>query len=62
MPLHQYIANLRGQTSLSMPVPMMNILNGGAHADNTVNWHFEFMSIFCSQKITLIADMLHILK
>lgn len=42
IPLHQYIANLRGQTSLTMPVPMMNILNGGAHADNTVDIQ-EFM-------------------
>ncbi|MBS9780483.1 MAG: phosphopyruvate hydratase [Moraxellaceae bacterium] len=42
LPLHQYIANLRGQTSLSMPVPMMNILNGGEHADNTVDIQ-EFM-------------------
>lgn len=39
---YQYIANLRGQTSLTMPVPMMNILNGGAHADNTVDIQ-EFM-------------------
>ncbi len=42
LPLHQYIANLRGQTSLTMPVPMMNILNGGEHADNTVDIQ-EFM-------------------
>lgn len=42
LPQHQYIANLRGQTSLTMPVPMMNILNGGAHADNTVDIQ-EFM-------------------
>ncbi|USZ14443.1 phosphopyruvate hydratase [Moraxella sp. FZLJ2107] len=42
LPLHQYIANLRGQTALTMPVPMMNILNGGAHADNTVDIQ-EFM-------------------
>ncbi len=42
IPLYQYIANLRGQTNLSMPVPMMNILNGGAHADNTVDIQ-EFM-------------------
>lgn len=42
LPLFQYIANLREQTSLSMPVPMMNILNGGAHADNTVDIQ-EFM-------------------
>ncbi len=42
LPLHQYIANLRGQNTLSMPVPMMNILNGGEHADNTVDIQ-EFM-------------------
>ncbi|MDO4441648.1 MAG: phosphopyruvate hydratase [Moraxella sp.] len=42
LPLFQYIANLRGQTALTMPVPMMNILNGGAHADNTVDIQ-EFM-------------------
>ncbi len=40
--LYQYIAKLRGQTALTMPVPMMNILNGGAHADNTVDIQ-EFM-------------------
>ncbi|WP_367105355.1 phosphopyruvate hydratase [uncultured Psychrobacter sp.] len=42
LPLHQYIADLRDQTSLTMPVPMMNILNGGEHADNTVDIQ-EFM-------------------
>ena len=42
LPLFQYIANLRGQTTLSMPVPMMNILNGGSHADNNVDIQ-EFM-------------------
>lgn len=42
LPLHQYVANLRNQTSLTMPVPMMNILNGGEHADNTVDIQ-EFM-------------------
>ncbi|WP_269914083.1 phosphopyruvate hydratase [Acinetobacter sp. HY1485] len=42
IPLYQYIANLRGQKILSMPVPMMNIINGGAHADNTVDIQ-EFM-------------------
>lgn len=41
-PLYQYIADLRGQKILTMPVPMMNILNGGAHADNTVDIQ-EFM-------------------
>ncbi len=42
LPLYQYIANLRNQSILSMPVPMMNIINGGAHADNTVDIQ-EFM-------------------
>ena len=42
LPLHQYIADLRNQTSLTMPVPMMNIINGGEHADNTVDIQ-EFM-------------------
>lgn len=42
IPLYQYIADLRGQKTLSMPVPMMNIINGGAHADNTVDIQ-EFM-------------------
>lgn len=42
LPLHQYIANLRNQTSLTMPVPMMNIINGGEHADNTIDIQ-EFM-------------------
>jgi enolase len=40
--LFQYIADLRGQTTLTMPVPMMNIFNGGSHADNTVDIQ-EFM-------------------
>lgn len=39
MPLYRYIG---GVNSCVMPVPMMNILNGGAHANNTVNIQ-EFM-------------------
>ena len=42
IPLYQYIANLRNQSILTMPVPMMNIINGGEHADNTVDIQ-EFM-------------------
>lgn len=41
-PLYQHIADLRGQNTLTMPVPMMNILNGGEHADNNVDIQ-EFM-------------------
>ena len=42
IPLYQHIANLAGTAHLTMPVPMMNILNGGEHADNNVDIQ-EFM-------------------
>ncbi|MEQ9394460.1 phosphopyruvate hydratase [Haliea sp.] len=42
IPLYQHIAELNGTAALSMPVPMMNILNGGEHADNNVDIQ-EFM-------------------
>ncbi len=41
--LYEHIANLNGTSGqYSMPVPMMNILNGGEHADNNVDIQ-EFM-------------------
>ncbi len=42
VPLYEHIAELNGTDELSMPVPMMNILNGGEHADNNVDIQ-EFM-------------------
>ncbi|AMD01970.1 phosphopyruvate hydratase [Halomonas chromatireducens] len=43
VPLYAHIAELYGQPGrFSMPVPMMNILNGGEHADNNVDIQ-EFM-------------------
>ena len=42
VPLYRHIADLNGTESLTMPVPMMNILNGGEHADNNVDIQ-EFM-------------------
>lgn len=42
-PLYMYLNALAGN-ALSIPVPMMNILNGGAHADNSVDVQ-EFMVI-----------------
>ena len=39
VPLYQYLG---GDGPFQMPVPMMNILNGGAHADNSVDMQ-EFM-------------------
>lgn len=41
-PLYHYLFEHYDVKSLSMPVPMMNILNGGAHADNNVDLQ-EFM-------------------
>lgn len=43
IPLYQHIANINGTAGIySMPVPMMNIINGGEHADNNVDIQ-EFM-------------------
>ncbi len=43
MPLYQHIAEINGTPErYSMPVPMMNILNGGEHADNNIDIQ-EFM-------------------
>jgi enolase len=43
IPLYQYIAQVNGtEGSYTMPVPMMNIINGGEHADNNVDIQ-EFM-------------------
>ncbi|MGH9771509.1 MAG: phosphopyruvate hydratase [Candidatus Acidiferrales bacterium] len=39
VPLYRYLGGLQARR---LPVPMMNILNGGAHADNTVDFQ-EFM-------------------
>ncbi|MFZ0431315.1 MAG: phosphopyruvate hydratase, partial [Candidatus Acidiferrales bacterium] len=42
-PLYKYLAKYSGDASADLlPVPMMNILNGGAHADNSVDVQ-EFM-------------------
>jgi len=42
VPLYQHIAALNGSSNFTLPVPMMNILNGGEHADNNVDIQ-EFM-------------------
>ncbi|MBO0951510.1 phosphopyruvate hydratase [Fibrella forsythiae] len=39
MPLYRYIGGVNANT---LPVPMMNILNGGSHADNSIDFQ-EFM-------------------
>jgi enolase len=42
VPLYRHLANLYGNETFTLPVPMMNILNGGAHADTSVDFQ-EFM-------------------
>lgn len=48
-PLYRYLAESQGKLPsadkpLAMPVPMMNIINGGAHADNNIDLQ-EFMVV-----------------
>lgn len=42
IPLFQYVAELAGNTTFSLPLPMMNIINGGKHASNSTDIQ-EFM-------------------
>ncbi|MCL2840899.1 MAG: phosphopyruvate hydratase [Defluviitaleaceae bacterium] len=63
MPLYQYLG---GFNAKQLPVPMMNILNGGKHADNTVDFQ-EFMIMpvgACCFKEALrwSAEIYHALK
>src|SRR6202041_434160 len=45
LPLYQYLARYSSdKTANTLPVPMMNIVNGGAHADNSVDVQ-EFMGM-----------------
>ena len=41
-PLYRYLNGMAGGVPMQMPVPMMNIINGGAHADNNIDFQ-EFM-------------------
>ena len=44
--LYEHLAALAGHPPMTMPVPMMNVVNGGAHADNNVDVQ-EFMVVPC---------------
>ena len=45
LPLYKYLSRYSSDSSANLlPVPMMNILNGGAHADNSVDFQ-EFMAM-----------------
>ncbi|WP_342265358.1 phosphopyruvate hydratase [Cardinium endosymbiont of Philonthus spinipes] len=64
-PLYQYFAHLMG-ASYSMPVPMMNIINGGLHADNQLAIQ-EFMIVplgypSFSEALRAGVEIFHVLK
>jgi enolase len=57
---------LGGESARILPVPMMNVLNGGAHADNKVDFQ-EFMVVPCgadtfSECLRMGAEVFHALK
>ena len=63
LPLYHYLG---GPNAKELPVPMMNVLNGGAHADNNVDIQ-EFMIIpagtsSCSEAIRVGTEVFHNLK
>lgn len=66
MPLFRHIAELSGVEGASLPTPMMNIINGGKHADNSTDIQ-EFMIIprrgeTFSEKLRTGAEIFHTLK
>ena len=63
MPLWRYLG---GEAARVLPVPMMNVLNGGAHADNKVDFQ-EFMVVPCgastfSECLRMGVEVFHALK
>ncbi len=63
IPLYRYLGGVNAKT---MPVPMMNVLNGGVHADNTVDLQ-EFMIMpvgakSFSEGLMMCSEVYHSLK
>ncbi len=63
LPLWRYLG---GETAHVLPVPMMNVLNGGAHADNSVDFQ-EFMIVPVGagsfhEALRMGAEVFHALK
>ncbi len=63
IPLYKYLG---GPSARTLPVPMMNIINGGAHADNNVDFQ-EFMIVpvgaeTFSEALRMGAEIFHALK
>lgn len=64
-PLYKYVCEKFGNGKMSLPMPMMNIINGGAHADNKVDFQ-EFMIIpqreSIKERVRVGAEVFHNLK
>jgi enolase 1/2/3 len=65
-PLYRYLAELYGGEAGTLPVPLMNVLNGGAHADNSLDFQ-EFMVVPAgaetfSDGLRVGAEVFHALK
>ena len=63
MPLYRYLG---GSGAMQMPVPMMNVINGGAHANNNLDLQ-EFMIVpigapTFSEAVRYGAEVFHALK
>jgi enolase len=63
LPLWRYLG---GEAARVLPVPMMNVLNGGAHADNKLDFQ-EFMVVPCgaptfSECLRMGTEVFHALK
>ena len=63
IPLYRYLGGMR---AAEMPVPMMNILNGGVHADNSLDIQ-EFMIVPCGadsfrERLRIGTEVYHALK
>ena len=63
MPLYRYVG---GTNARILPTPMMNIINGGAHADNPIDIQ-EFMIMpvaaeSCADSVRIGAEVFHSLK
>lgn len=63
LPLYRYLG---GDKAVTLPVPMMNIINGGSHADNNIDFQ-EFMivpvgAISFKEALRMGAEVFHHLK
>ena len=66
LPLYQYIANLHGTKKLTLPCPMCNVINGGAHSSAPIDFQ-EFMiapvgAKSFSEGLQMVTEIFHSLK